>query len=93
MSLIRRAILEVREIIVGAAPAISVGVEWNAPGFRATEWFHPTPARTRRCPTVNASLRLITPQVRNDNDTHPGVVQHAARHGLLPDSIEALTLV
>lgn len=29
----------VRAIILGASPAISEGIKWNAPSFRTSEWF------------------------------------------------------
>jgi hypothetical protein len=32
-------ILAVRQIILGADPAIGEGIKWNAPSFRTTEWF------------------------------------------------------
>ena len=43
----KREILEVRRIILGADPAISEGVKWNAPSFRTTEWFATVHLRAR----------------------------------------------
>jgi hypothetical protein len=34
-----RAILTLREIILGADPRIAEGIKWNAPSFRTAEWF------------------------------------------------------
>ncbi|HEX7239508.1 MAG TPA: DUF1801 domain-containing protein [Longimicrobiaceae bacterium] len=34
-----REIRAVRQLILGADPAISEGVKWNAPSFRTSEWF------------------------------------------------------
>jgi hypothetical protein len=32
-------ILALRQIILGADPAIGEGIKWNAPSFRTSEWF------------------------------------------------------
>ncbi len=34
-----REIEALRQLILGADPAISEGVKWNAPSFRTSEWF------------------------------------------------------
>jgi hypothetical protein len=35
----RPEILALRRIILGADPAITEGIKWNAPSFRTSEWF------------------------------------------------------
>jgi hypothetical protein len=32
-------ILALRQVILGADPAIAEGIKWNAPSFRTSEWF------------------------------------------------------
>ncbi|WP_165247363.1 DUF1801 domain-containing protein [Paludisphaera soli] len=46
-------LLALRQLILGADPAISEGVKWNAPSFRTTEWFATFHLRER------AGVRLI----------------------------------
>jgi hypothetical protein len=35
----KRAVLALREIVLGADPRIAEGIKWNAPSFRTSEWF------------------------------------------------------
>lgn len=35
----RAEILALRQVILGADPAIAEGIKWNAPSFRTSEWF------------------------------------------------------
>lgn len=36
---LRQELQAIREIILGADPAIQEGIKWNVPSFRTTEWF------------------------------------------------------
>ncbi len=35
----RPEILALRQVILGADPAVAEGIKWNAPSFRTSEWF------------------------------------------------------
>lgn len=40
-------ILALRQVILGADPAIAEGIKWNAPSFRTSEWFATFQLRAR----------------------------------------------